>query len=110
MTERVEVRVTWPKEIDGKVKQIVTVKLETGDSGEDRTVKRTIKGERADLQIKYVVEGGQRIMVHLHCQKDKETNEWGRMSGKPMGDFYRIDGYIVQCLKCKREWDMRGGF
>jgi hypothetical protein len=81
---------------------------------EDRTVKRTIDGERADLQLKWAREyNGNLTFVHIHCMKDKGSSEWSRTSWQPMSRLYTVTqkgdtSWDVLCNICGRKWNSGG--
>ncbi len=86
-------------------KGFVTGKTNAFSQVEDRTVRRTINGERADLQVKYVAG----TIVHVHCMKCHQSNEWKRSSGLPISSKFDVSGVSpgiqrIRCKRCNREW------
>jgi hypothetical protein len=109
-----EARTRNPKEIDGKVLNVATLRAKTIEDIHDTTIQRTIDGESADLQIKFKVnQRGEVELLHVHCEKDKTTSEWKRGTGSLIEDFYDIssDGNgasIFRCKACGRKWSSIG--
>jgi hypothetical protein len=90
-------------------KKQVSQKNTISGNEHDRTIKRTINGEAADLQIKFVLEGNHWNMVHVHCMKCKATSEWKRSSGQSLSDKYLCENigngiFKITCKSCWRVW------
>lgn len=106
-------RTTKPVVIDGKRFQISVLKTNVVGLVEDRTVKRTVEGESADLQLKFVKnEKGTYELVHVHCLKDKDRSEWSRTMGVPLDRLYVVTraqpSFLVTCRICHRTWSSGG--
>jgi hypothetical protein len=102
--------------VNGKDMKVTTVKAATDDTGGDvqnTTIKRTVEGESADLQIKFKVEEDGRVeLLHVHCLSDKERSEWRKSSELPIETFYDISqdngSQIIRCKACERRWSTVG--
>ncbi len=96
-----------------RAKQGATTIVKTTVNGgvEARTVKTTLDGERADLQLMWVRDSnGVPKFVHIHCMKDKGSSEWSKTSGQPISQFYTVTqkgvtSWKVTCNKCGRKWE-----
>jgi hypothetical protein len=109
----VEVRVKNPKVINGKKELVTTVKTRVTGQAQETTLKRTVNGEHADLQLKFINHpDGTVEYLHIHCQKDKESSSWGKSSGELIERFYEFsqekDSQIIRCKRCKRAWPFEG--
>jgi len=113
---RLGIRIQNPKRVNGKNMNVTTVKADIDGIDDDvhnTTIKRTVEGESADLQIKFKVEkdGGVELL-HVHCLRDKELSEWSKSSELPIETFY--DGsqnngsQIIRCKACGRRWSTTG--
>jgi|SRR5208282_4169970 len=108
-----KLRLRRPVRRDGKREDITILKSTVGETSEDRTIKRTIDGEKAALQIKWVVGSDGTIeIVHIHCMKDKPSSEWSKRSSLPVERFYEVshkdDIWLIKCKICGRKWDSSG--
>ena len=107
------IRIQNPKRVNGKNMNVTTVKAGIDDDVHDTTIKRTIEGESADLQIKFKAgkDGGIEVL-HVHCQHDKEPSEWSKSSGLPIETFYDVSldngSQIIRCKACGRRWSSVG--
>ena len=114
ISDRVELRVRRPAVRDGKEVKITTVKTTATDDDDSRTVKRTIDGERADLQLKSIKHSDGAIeFVHIHCMRDKETSDWRKTSGLPIEKFYEVTqkaatSWEIRCKTCGGRWSSAG--
>lgn len=98
---------------NGEELRITTLKTTVTDAEESKTVKRTIDGEKADLQLKWVKHSdGTFEFVHLHCMKDWESSNWSKTFGFPIEELYDVTQasgtWIVRCKKCGRRWSSAG--
>lgn len=96
-----------PKEVEGPL--VTTTKTTVFRDAEDRTIRRTIDGERASLQLK-MVKSGQ--LVHIHCMNCKNSSEWGKASGAHVEKFYDLSKangiWTIRCKNCARRWSSAG--
>lgn len=96
-----------PKQTKGPL--VTTAKTTVHGDSEDRTIRRTVDGERASLQLKIVKSGK---LVHVHCMNCKELSEWGKASGAPIEKFYEVSKangtWTIDCKKCGRRWSSTG--
>lgn len=85
-------------------KRILVTTAKGGPDGS--TIKRTISGELAPLQIKSAKVSGETFeIVHLHCLKDKEVSAYKRGSSKKLEDLYEVVTVKrIRCKTCGREW------
>ena len=109
-----QLRTTEPATISGKRFQVTKLKTDIVGTEDSRTIKRTIKGESADLQLKFVRNAdGVAELVHTHCQKDKIKSEWSRTMGVPLDQFYTVTSsepsFLITCKVCGRTWNSGGG-
>ena len=109
----VELRATRPVERRGKKIKVTVVKTTVDNEEEARTIKRTVDGESADLQIKWVKHpSGEFEIVHLHCMKDKERSAWNRTEKMLIDKVYDVtknDGtWTIRCRTCGRVWKSGG--
>jgi len=97
---------------DGKKLKVTILKTHVDNREEERTIKRTIDGEKADLQVKWVKHSDGIEIVHIHCMRDKKSNEWGRASGTPVEKSYHLvqknTTWEITCKKCGRKWNTGG--
>jgi hypothetical protein len=100
--------VSNPVVIGGKRVLVTTAKGGSDGAIWNGTIKRTIRGERAPLQIKSVAVSGRVVILHLHCLKDKRQSAYNRGTPPKLRDLYRItkvDGVRrIKCRICKRVW------
>lgn len=113
VSDTLDLRVKHPVLRNGEELRITTLKTTVTDAEENRTVKMTVDGERADLQLKWVKHSdGTFEFVHLHCMKDWESSNWSKTSGSPKEEFYDVTQksgtWIVRCKKCGRRWSSAG--
>jgi len=107
-------RLKRPNIQNGKRRDVTLLKstLIARGAGEDRTIKMTMNGEKADLQLKYVQRHGVVELVHIHCLRHKESSDWRKTSGIPVEKFYKVsykDGiYEIICKGCGRRWNSSG--
>lgn len=110
----VEARLRRPVIRKGKEMKLTILKTGVSDHEEARTIRRTLDGERADLQIKWVKHPpGEFEIVHLHCMKDKSTSEWKRGGKVPLENLYETrkvnpTTLVVKCKSCRRQWNSGG--
>ena len=108
-----KIRIQNPKRVNGKNMNVTTVKAGIDDDVHNTTIKRTVEGEPADIQIKFKVEkdGGVQFL-HVHCQHDKEPSEWSKSSGLPIETFYDVSqdngSQIIRCKVCGKRWSTAG--
>ena len=113
MFTKVDIRVKNPKPVNGKKRLVTSVKTTISGDVQETTLKRTIDGEHADLQLKFINQpNGEVSYVHIHCQKDKQSSGWGKASGPAVETFYDIfkdnNAQIIRCKICKRKWNTAG--
>jgi len=113
MHMKLDIRVKNPKLVNGKKRLVTTVKSTSSGNVQETTIKRTIDGEHADLQLKFINQPNGKVeYLHIHCQKDKQLSEWGRASGVLSKKFYDIlqdnESQIIRCKTCKRKWSNAG--
>ena len=103
---RIEAKSTFLR--NSEVVQQTTVRTTVKGIEEDRMVRCDINGRKADLELKWVK--GQ--LVHVHCMKDHEANEWGRKSGKPVEKFFEMNKkngvWHIRCKGCGTRWTSAG--
>jgi len=109
----VQLRVKNPKTINGKKELVTTVKTTVLKNVQETTLKRTLDGEHADLQLKFINNPDGKVeYVHVHCQKDYDLSPWGKSSGEPLEKFYEFSQenglQIVRCKICMRAWPISG--
>lgn len=109
------IRIQNPQYVNGKKMNVTTVKAGIDGNVQETTIKRTMEGESADIQIKLRTDKDGRVeLVHVHCQKDKEYASWGKASRLPIEKFFDIsqdDGAsIIRCKACGRRWSSIGRF
>jgi hypothetical protein len=97
----------------GKELDRTTLKTTITDAEEDRTIKMTIDGEMADLQLKWIRHSDDTLeFVHIHCMKDWEASNWSKTSGLAIEQFYELkqneDTWLVRCRTCGRTWSSAG--
>jgi hypothetical protein len=110
---QLDLRVKNPKVVNGKKKLVTTVKTRVSGSVQETTLRRTIDGKRADLQLKFINHpNGEVEYLHIHCLTDKESSSWGKSSGQPIEKFYELSqekgSQIVRCKICKQAWPIKG--
>jgi hypothetical protein len=89
--------------IGGKKYMITKLKTDVAGNEDSRTIKRTTKGESADLQLKFVRNSKDEAeLVHVHCQKDKSNIESLYIISKSDPSF------LVTCKICGRAWNSGG--
>jgi hypothetical protein len=113
MFTKLDIRVKNPKPVNGKKRLVTTVKTTISGNAQETTVKRTINGEHADLQLKFINRPKGKVeYLHIHCQKDKQSSKWGKASGLPIEKFYDIfqdnNSQIIRCKICRRKWSSGG--
>jgi hypothetical protein len=115
ISDSFQIRVMRPVKRDGHRRVITILKSSTGESVEERTIKRTIDGEKACLQIKWVTgSDGINEPVHIDCEKHKPSTEfeWRRGLGIPVERFYEVSEnsgiWLIKCKTCGRKWDSSG--
>lgn len=112
ISNSLDLRVAHPVKRNGKELMITTLKSHADDKEEARTIKRTIDGEKAALQVKWTKHQNELEMVHIHCLTDKESSEWGKSSGLPIESLYDLTqqdgGWKITCKKCGRTWNTSG--
>jgi|SRR5208282_4744469 len=110
ISDSVDIRVKHPTTRNDEEVMITTLKSHVDDTVEERTIKRTVNEEKADLQVKWIKHSNE--IVHMHCMKDKKSNEWGKASRLPVENFYRISRketeIEITCNKCGRTWNTAG--
>ena len=107
------VRIQNPLFVSGEKMNVTTMKVGIDDDVYASTIKRTVEGESADLQIMFRVnKDGTAELLHVHCQYDKESSEWGKASGRSIDEFYEISQVngeqIIRCKVCERRWSSVG--
>ena len=113
MKTSLAIRIRNPKYVNDKKIDVTTVKAGIDRNVEETTIKRTMDGESADLQIKSRIDkdGGVELL-HVHCQKDKESANWGKGSEVPIEKFFSISqdngANIIRCKACGRRWSSIG--
>jgi hypothetical protein len=113
ISTELKIRVKNPKTIKGKNEFVTTVKTSVKGTVQETTLKRTIDGEKADLQLKFINHpDGTVEYVHIHCQTDYESSRWGKASGRPLEELYEFfqgkGSQVIRCKKCKRVWPLAG--
>ena len=113
MHMKLDIRVKNPKPANGKETLVTSLKTTISGNVQETTVKRTIDGEHADLQLKFINQPNGKVeYLHIHCQKDKQSSEWGQASGLPIKKFYDIsqdnNSQIIRCKVCGRKWSTAG--
>ncbi len=112
VSDSLDIRVTHPVKRVGKELRVTTLKSHVDDREENRTLKRTVDGEKAQLQVKWIKRPNGIEIVHMHCLTDKKSSEWGKSSGVPLDKFYNLiqkDAvWEITCKKCHRRWNTSG--
>jgi hypothetical protein len=113
MRTKVDLRVQNPKAVNGKKMFVTTVKTAVIGNVQETTLKRTIDGEHADLQLKFILHADGRVeYLHIHCLKDKELSFWGKASELPIEKLYDVSqgdrSQIIRCKICNRAWSSSG--
>jgi hypothetical protein len=109
VSDSMDIRVRRPVVRDNKKETITILKSHADDEKEERTIKRTIKGEKAALQVKWIKHPNEVEFVHVHCESDKESTAWGKASEVPIEKFYVVtqlgtSEWEIICKKCGRKW------
>ena len=113
VSDSVNIRVIRPIK-KGNRKRLTILKSHVGDDEEHRTIKVTLDGEEADLQVKWIKSFDSVEVVHLHCLKHKESSEWGKASGIALERFYKVtqtetkNVLEIMCRGCGRRWITSG--
>jgi hypothetical protein len=118
LSENLGLRVQAPAVRGGKQVMVTTVKTTVTDQYDSRTVTRTIDGESADLQLKWLKHpDGTLEFWHIHCQSRtppcKGKSRWSKISGLPIEKFYEVTqkaptSWIIRCKTCGRRWSSAG--
>jgi len=113
ISTQLDIRVKNPKIINGKSELVTTVKTRVKGTVQETTLKRTVDGQKADLQLKFINHpDGTVDYVHIHCQTDYESSPWGKATGRPLEELYEFfqekDSQVIRCKKCGREWPLGG--
>jgi len=73
---QIDVRIRNPKDANGK-QLVTTVKTRVEGSVQEPTLKRTVKGEHADLQLKFINHPNGKVKyLHIHCQNNYWEASW----------------------------------
>jgi len=86
------------------MKKRTILKTTLCETKDERTIKRTLKGEKRALQIKWE----DNKIVHLHCKSCDNSWEKTTDGQKELNNKFEIKDDIVKCVFCRREWAMGG--
>jgi len=92
--------------------QVTTAKGASDGNIWNGTIKRTIEGKEAYLQIKSrSTTSAEPEILHLHCLSDGKASEYKRNTGTKIGDFFVLSRIRkasrvirIKCKHCGREW------
>jgi len=102
-----DVRVKEDEGALGKKSQPTVFKGTINGQEETTMLKTTITGELADLEVRFIRQGFQWELLHVHCMKDHERSEFSRGKGMNFEELYEVrEGRLLRCKTCNREWDL----